>query len=179
MKFLKMIVATAVLTMGFGAYAGSGGAVGEKFVKTIYVKFGGSATAAGTSYSAAKSCAADGDLWAIPAGVEIDKVYVIVDTAVTGSTDLDVGDDDDPNGFVDGSLSVTLGTAGLYGANAKVAGAYLRVETPGASDATDIYVVPNSKYYGAAGKEVKQDITGACTAGRYRVVVEGFYHGVK
>lgn len=154
--------------------------VGEPFVKTVYVKFGGASTNSGTSYQAAKSCAADGDLWAIPAGTIITKQYVLMDTAVTGSSALDVGDDDDPNGFFDGGVSGLEGAtfaAGMYGWNAKLAGAYLRVETAGGTDALDIYVVPNAKYYPVAGKEVKLDITTACTAGRFRVVTEGYKAG--
>jgi hypothetical protein len=179
-KYVIMLLGLATtLAVSLPSFAGGGGAIGSRFVKQIYVKYGGSATNSGTSYDAAKSCAADGDLWDIPAGVVIDKVYVIIDTLVTGSSDLDIGDDDDADGFVDGSLSVTLGTVGLYGWNAKTAGAYLRVQTAGATDAADVYVVPAAKYYSAAGKEVKQDITTACTAGKYRVVVEGFYAGTK
>lgn len=170
---LMSVFLIAMTMFTFGAFASAGGAVGEPFVKTIFVKYGGSASAKGTSYDAAKSCAADGDLWDIPANTLINRVYVIIDTAVTGSSDLDIGDDDDPDGYVDGSVSLTLGTAGLYGWNAKVAGAYLRVQTAGVSDAADIYVVPSAKYYSATGKEIKQDITTACTAGKYRVVVEG------
>lgn len=159
------------------AQAGGGGAVGDRFVKVVHVKFGGSASNSGSSYAAAKSCAADGDLWAIPANVVIDKVYMVIDTAITGSTNMDIGDDDDADGFVDSSLSVTLGTAGMYGWDAKVAGAYLRVQTAGATDAADIYVVPSAKHYSASGKEIKMDLTTACTAGAFRVVVEGYYLG--
>ncbi len=115
---------------------------------------------------------ADGNLWAIPAGTLIEKVYVVVDTLLTGTTDLDVGDDDDADGFVDGSLSVTVGTVGLYGYDAKLAGAYLRVQTAGATDAADIYVVPSAKYYSAAGKTLKLDATTTNTAGACRVIVE-------
>lgn len=180
MKSVLMVLGLFfTMAMGTQSFAGSGGAIGQKFVKEVYVKFGGSSANAGNSYSDAKSCAADGDLWDIPAGVIIDKVYVSIDALVTGSSDLDIGDDDDPDGFVDGSLSVTLGTVGVYSLNAKVAGAYLRVQTAGATDAADIYVVPASKYYSAAGKEVKMDITTACTAGKFRVIIEGYYLGVK
>ena len=101
---------------------------------------------------------------------------MIVDTAITGVTNLDVGDDDDADGFVDGSASVTLGTEGMYGWDVKNAGAYLRIQTAGATDAGDIYVVPNAKYYSAAGKEVKLDVTTASTAGAFRVIVEGMKH---
>lgn len=129
----------------------------------------------GRSYASAKACATDTNVWAIPAGTVIKNVFMIVDVAITGSTNIDVGDDDDADGFIDSSLSVTLGTAGMYGHNAKLAGAYLRVETAGATDAADIYVVPNSKYYSASGKEVKMAVTGTWTAGKFRIVIEGLY----
>lgn len=171
------LIAALFMLMPTQSFAGGGGAQGQKFVKEIYVKFGGASTNSGTSYSAAKSCAADGNLWAIPAGAVIEKVYVVIDTLITGSSDLDVGDDDDPDGFVDGSLSVTVGTVGMYGWGVKTAGAYLRTQTAGATDAADIYVVPAAKYYSAAGKTIALDITTACTAGKFRVVVEGFMLG--
>lgn len=145
---------------------------GEKFIKEIFL----SGTATGGSGASADSPLpfVDGDLWAIPAGTVIEKCYLIVDVAITGTTNLDIGDDDDADGFVDGSLSVTLGTPGMYGWNAKLAGAYLRVETAGATDAADIYVVDNAKYYAAAGKELKLDVTTANTAGSARVIIEGY-----
>ena len=142
----------------------------EKFRKVIHLKHGG--VGAGKSYDDALPIAS-GDLMTIEAGMVIEKVYAVVDVAVTGSTDIDVGDDDDSDGFIDGSLSLTLGTPGMYSWNAKVAGAYMRVQTAGATDALDIYVVPNAKYYSAAGKEVKAAVTGASTAGQVRVIVEG------
>jgi hypothetical protein len=122
---------------------------------------------------------ADSDLWAIPANTIIEKMYVVIDTAITGTSNLDIGDDDDADGFVDGSASVTLGTAGMYGWDVKNAGAYLRVQTAGATDAADVYVVPNAKFYSATGKEVKLDITGTNTAGKVRVVIEGYYLGAR
>jgi hypothetical protein len=162
------------------AEAGSGGFIKEKFVKVVYCKYGGSAANGGDSYDSAKPIV-DGDLWAIPAGTVIEKVYVIVDTAVTGTTDIDVGDDDDADGFEDGSVSGLasgLGTPGMYGYSSKLAGAYLRTQTAGATDPADIDVVPNAKYYSATGKEVKLDATTANTAGAIRVVIEGYYAGV-
>lgn len=147
---------------------------GERFSKVIYFEHGGKGSANGESAGNARAIV-DADLFSIPAGMVIDKVFVVVDTAITGTTNLDVGDDDDADGFVDGSLSVTLGTPGMYGWDSKLAGAYLRIQTAGATDAADIYVVPNAKYYSAAGKEVKLDVTTASTAGKFRVVVEGYY----
>lgn len=177
-KFLGLLSLLVAMTITGQAYAGGGGAVGQKFVKQIYFKFGGSSSNSGSSYQAAKPIA-DGTVWAIPAGTLIEHVYVIIDTAVTGTTDFDVGDDDDSDGFVDGSLSLTLGTTGMYGWDAKLAGAYLRIQTAGATDAGDIYVVPAAKYYKAAGKSIIVDATTTNTAGAFRVVIEGFYAGSK
>jgi hypothetical protein len=143
----------------------------EPFTVVRYVAHGGTGSGETAQSPAAL---ADGDLWAIPAGAVITKAYFVLDTAITGTTNLDVGDDDDPDGYVDGSLSITLATPAMYGWDVKLAGAYLRVQTAGATDAADIYVVPNAKYYAAAGKEVKLDTTTASTAGAGRVVVEGF-----
>jgi hypothetical protein len=154
------------------AFAAAGFA-GEPFQKVFYLNTTAKGSGSGANLANAKAFA-DADLMSIEAGTVITKVFVIVDTAITGTTNLDVGDDDDADGFVDGSLSVTLGTPGMYGWNAKVAGAYLRVETAGATDAADVYVVPNAKYYSAAGKEVKLDVTGTNTAGAARVIVEGY-----
>ena len=146
------------------------------FVEEIHVK---SATANGSgdgrSYASSIACATNTNVWPIPAGTIIQNCYMILDVAVTGSTNIDVGDDDDADGFIDSSLSVTLATPAIYGNNAKVAGAYLRVETAGGTDAADIFVVPTSKYYAAAGKEVKMAVTGTWTAGSFRIVLEGLY----
>jgi len=148
----------------------------ERFNQVVHIKHGGSGDNSGLSADNAKTLT-DQDLWVIPAGCVIERVYLIIDTAITGTSDLDIGDDDDADGYVDGSLSVTLGTAGMYGWNAKSAGAYLRVQTAGATDAGDIYVVPNAKYYSASGKEIKLDVTGTSTAGVARVVIQGFMVG--
>jgi len=177
-KILFSLIAAFVLAFAVPTSTFADGFVNEKFVRTIYVA-NGTKEGNGSSYSAPILCDADSDLWAIPAGTVIEKVYVIIDTAISGTTNLDIGDDDSANGFVDSSLSVTLGTPGMYGWDVKNAGSYLRVQTAGATDAPDIYVVPNAKYYSAAGKELKMDLTTACTAGRFRVIVEGYYIGTK
>lgn len=176
MKHLfKFLLSLAIMAVSAQAFAGVFGPAGEKFMEVKYYAVGGTGTACS---SASNPCApGDKDILAIPAGVQVESVCVIVDTAVTGMTDVDVGDDDDADGYVDGSLSLTLGTPGLYSCNAKVAGAYLRVQTAGATDAADIYVVPNAKYYSAAGKELKMDATGTITAGAFRVIVQGTYYG--
>lgn len=178
MKFLGMVLMAVLSLVLFGAPKAEAQFANEKFIKQVH--FAVTKCAAGNqgeSYSAPK-CFGDVDVWAIPANVVIEKVYAVVDTAVTGTTDVDIGDDDSANGFLDGSLSLTIGTEGMYGWNSKVAGSYLRVQTAGVTDAADIYVVPNAKYYTAAGKEVKMDATGAATgSSRMRIVIEGYYVG--
>lgn len=145
----------------------------EKFVKVIHLSSAGSASNSGLSASSPKPFA-DGDLWAIPAQTIIEKVYLIVDTTITGTTALTVGDDDDADGFIPDAVSAFTAPA-MFGWDAKNAGAYLRVQTAGATDALDIYVVPSAKYYAASGKEVKLDNTTTNTAGKARVVIEGYY----
>lgn len=152
------------------------GFAGERFQKIFYFAYNG--TGDGSSAQAALPMAADNaTVWEIPAGTLIDKCYMLLDAAVSGTTNFDIGDDDDADGYIDSSLSVTLNTPAMYGYDAKLAGAYLRVQTAGATDAADIYVVPNGKFYSASGKELKMDLTTAATAGSLRVVVEGIYFG--
>jgi len=116
---------------------------------------------------------ADQDLWNIPAGTLISKVYPKVDVAITGTTVLEVGDDDDADGFiVDMAGGFASLTAQLW--DAKAAGVYLRIQTAGATDAADVYVVPTAKYYSVATKEVKMNITTDNTAGKMRVFIEGY-----
>lgn len=145
------------------------GFAGDRFCKTFYFAHGGT----GSGNSPANPAAIDDkDLCSLDAGVVIEKVAVIVDVAVTGTTVVDVGDDDDADGFVP-NASITLGTPGMYGYGAKAAGAYLRTETAGATDPGDIDVTDAAKYYSAAGKELKLATTTASTAGEFRVVVWG------
>jgi hypothetical protein len=94
----------------------------------------------------------DGDVLAILADCVIENVDVIIKSAVTGS--IDVGDDDDADGFA-ATAGITEATPGVYVG----AGAYL---TSGAK-----------KRYAAAGKEVKLDAT-TITAGSFAVKVKGY-----
>lgn len=150
-------------------YAGN---TGVPFRQEIHIAHGGT----GDGKSASNPLPfTDADLMAIPAKTVITNIFVVITTGITGVTNLDVGDDDNPDGFIDGSLSIAdLSVAGMYSYDAKLAGAYLRVETAGATDAADIYVVPTAKYYSATGKEIKLDVTTASTAGACVVVVEGY-----
>jgi len=94
----------------------------------------------------------DGDIVAILADCVIENVDVIIKTAVTG--DINVGDDDDADGFA-ATAGITEATPGVYVG----AGAYL---TSGAK-----------KRYAAEGKEVKLDVT-TITAGSFAVKVKGY-----
>lgn len=178
MKFL-MVAITLIAGMVFGSGA-EAQTMKQGFQKQVHFAVTGCAAGNGGDSYAAPKCFGDVDVWAIPAGTVIERVYTVIDTAIAGTTDFDIGDDDSANGFLDGSLSLTIGTAGMYGWNSKVAGSYLRVQTAGVTDAADIYVVPNAKYYSAAGKEVKMDATGAATgASQARIIIEGYFVGPK
>lgn len=172
MKKYTGILIAALVALAPSAFAANG-FKGESFEKVFY--FNGPAGKGGLSGLNAANAKpiADTDLMSIEAGTIITKVFVIVDTAVTGTTALTVGDDDGAASYVP-NASITLGTPGMYGWDAKSAGAYLRVQTAGVTDAADIYVVPSAKYYSAAGKEIKLDATTTNTAGALRVVVQGY-----
>lgn len=144
----------------------------EKFHHVKYYAHGGLGDRSGNSADNAAAIA-DSDVMAIDGEMLIEKCYLRITTAITGTTALVVGDDDSANGFIL-DQAANLGTPGLYSWDAKGAGAYLRIQTAGATDAADIYVVPNSKYYAAAGKEVKLDVTTASSAGAFEIHVEGF-----
>jgi len=167
---LGLFLAVFVSTNGYALNCGPRG----PFSQTIYLS---GATGSGTGLNPNSPLPfLDGDLWAIPAGTQIDSVTFYIDTAITGTTVLEVGDDDDADGFMP-DIAGSFATTGGYNLSAKVAGAYLRVQTAGATDAADIYVVPASKFYAAAGKEVKLNITTTNTAGKVRVLISGYCLG--
>jgi hypothetical protein len=122
----------------------------ESVLAVKHYEFG--ATGSGNSSSDPAS-PVDGDIMAINAGTVISGADVIIKSAVTGT--IDIGDDDDADGFC-ATAGITEGTAGIYVG----AGAY------SADRAT-------KKYYAAAGKEVKLDAT-TVSAGSFAVVVYGY-----
>lgn len=187
-KFLKLLMifgATAML--GELAFAGGGGAQGVPFTKVIYLSATGKTANSGSSYDAAKPCqvgtgalasgTSSADLWKIPAQTLVTRAYLQIDTAITSITNLDIGDDDQSDGFIDGSRSVTLGSTGVYGWGSKNAGTYLQAVSNNAS-------VAEAKFYagsaGASNKTVKMSYTaGGCGAGKARIFIEGILLGVK
>ncbi len=169
MKNLKMIglLTIALLFSSIGAQAAGPAFTGECWSKSFY--FYGSAgkgSLSGKSAGNAKPIA-DTDVMSIEAGTLIKNVYVIVDTAVTGMTAMQVGDDDSAGGFI-ATASFNFTGVGLHNYSANLHGAYLKQTA-----VSDIYVVPDAKFYQAEGKEIKLDTTTAATAGAFRIVVEG------
>ena len=171
MKKLILVLAMLIATNAFAVDTGVPNRK-DVFTKVIYFEHGSKGSSTGTSPDNAIGLI-DNYLWEIPADTVIEKVYVVIDTAVAGSTDLDVGDDDDADGFVDGSSSVTIGTAGLYGYDAGNAGQYLMVDK-GVIGGTGNFRSAKPKYYSAAGKTMKATVTGTSSAGKGKIVVEGY-----
>lgn len=146
----------------------------QKFQQVVYLKYGGTGTGQNPD---SPLPFADEDLWAIPANTVIENVYLLLDAAITGTTVLEVGDDDSASGYIT-DIAADFANVGMYGWSAKTyAGSYKYIQTAGATDAADVYRVPNAKYYAAAGKEIKLNITTANTAGKARVVIEGYRAG--
>lgn len=171
-------ITSVVLALGmlFSASASAAGPfVGERFQKVIWFNGpSGTGSLSGLSASNAKAIADDTAVWSIPAGTVIEDVRVIIDTALVGTTQVDVGDDDDANGYVDGSIGVTEASTGINPASQRLGGAYLQSTGSGASDN---YLFPAVKYYSAEGKEFRLDITGTNTSGAFRLVITGYRVG--
>ena len=121
----------------------------EQFLVIKHYAFGASGSG---NDSADPASPVDGDIVALLADCVVEGCDVIIKTAVTGS--IDVGDDDDADGFA-ATAGITEGTAGVYVG----AGAYL---SSGAK-----------RRYAAAGKEVKLDAT-TISAGSFAVVIKGY-----
>lgn len=121
----------------------------EQFLVVKHYEFGASGSGNSSSDPASP---VDGDIVAILADAVVEGCDVIIKSAVTGS--IDIGDDDDADGFA-ATAGITEGTAGVYVG----AGAYL---SSGAK-----------KRYASAGKEVKLDAT-TISAGSFAVVIKGY-----
>lgn len=169
---IALIALVFSMTILFPVTAGAVTWKGQKFQTITYYEYGGKGSMSGGDAGNAKAIS-DGDVMAIEAGTIIEKVYMVIDTAIEGTTALEVGDDDASDGFISNSF-VTLATPGLYGWNAKEVGSYLQMGAAGEAGSSTEYAVPNVKYYSAAGKEVKLNVTTANTAGKFKVIVEGY-----
>lgn len=143
----------------------------SKFEKILYFEFGGKGAKSGIDADNALPIST-ALVMAIEAGMVIEKLFMLIDSAITGTTALTVGDDDTAAGYLP-DQAANFATPGMYGWDAKTGGSYLRIQTAGATDAGDIYVVPSAKYYSLATKSVKVTATTANTAGKFRLVVQG------
>ncbi len=169
-KYIVSLI-LAVMGVSMSAQAAGPGFVGECWQKQFYF-YGplGKGALSGKSAANAKPIS-DTNVMAIEAGSVIEKVYVVIDTALVGTSLMTLGDTDSANGFML-STAPTLSSAGLYNWDVSRAGAYLRSQSL-ASGGSDIYVVPSGKFYSAAGKYITLDVTTTNVSGAFRVVVEG------
>jgi len=166
-KFLGILTVFLALLVGNANAAVIGG---TPFTKVIHVAYGPTATQSaansGNDYSSPKGFY-DGDLMNIPKDVIITNIYVVCDTAVSGITAFNLGDDDAGTGFVV-SASPSFSANSLYYWDITNKGTYFKLAS------TTLL----SKYYAATGKELKLDVTGTATAGKLRIFVTGFATGL-
>lgn len=147
----KHFTMVAVVFLVFTQFAhAAGGFRNDSILATKCYEVGASGSG---SYESPAS-AADGDIFKIPANAVLEAVHVTVVTAITGTTpQVNVGDDDDADGWV-ADASVTEATPAVYVG----AGAY----------------ASSNKHYSAAGKELKLDVTGTLSAGKFCVAAKGY-----
>ena len=96
------------------------------------------------------------DVVSIPIDHEVSEVWARVAVAGTGSANMTLGDDDDPNGFIE-AADHTSAAGTIFGDAITERGAYQAVN-PG----TDDSALPPKKYV-ATGKEIKLVLSGAGT----------------
>lgn len=177
MKHTNKILSLALMAFALRAYEPAHAApIGKtEFEKVIYLNAAmtstQSAAYSGVDYTNAKGFY-DGDLWAIPADTVIEQMFVVVDTAVSGITLFELGDDDDANDFIASSSSpfvVGAATTGLMYFDTLYKGNYLKAAAPITAG------IQIAKYYSAAGKELKLNVTGTATTGKVRLVLRGFH----
>lgn len=121
----------------------------EKFLKVKYYAFGGSGSGASAADPASP---VDSNICQLAPGLVIEGVDVVVTVSITGATQLDVGDEDDQNGYV-AAAALTAGQPVVGGG---------------------AYVASGAKKYYSALKNLKLDMTGAVTAGAFFVVAKGY-----
>jgi len=136
---------------------------GESFCEVVYFAHG--ASGSGKSENDALPIETNAAVLELPANIVMKHAYVIIDTAVAGSTTVDVGDASDPDGYV-ATANLTLGTEGLYNYAGAEVGAYLNNGTDG-----------NAGYLVSAATDLAVAVTDASTAGAFRLVLEGLNLG--
>lgn len=129
--------------------------INEEYLEVLYFKHAGLGSMSGQSQDNAAVIATNAAIFQVPAGVVVEDVDVIVQTAITGSTDIDLGDAGDADGLVDGSVDLTLGT-------------------PAAYDGAGVYIASGGAKYYAAATNLALLVTGASTTGQFQIVIKGY-----
>lgn len=125
----------------------------EQFESLIYLDTDGASGNTGTSAQDPKPISSKDSIFTMPAGSVVTEVDVIVTTALSGVTEMEVGDASNDDGFA-ASGDITYGTAGAYrGAGAYISGA--------------------NKYY-AAATDLDLDVVGAAASGTCVLRVKGY-----
>lgn len=125
----------------------------EEFLELIYLDTDGASGNTGKSAADPKPITSTDSLIDLPAGTVVEHVDVVITTALSGVTEMELGDGSDDNGFA-ASGDITYGTAGAYrGAGAYISGA--------------------NKYY-AAGDAMDLDVVGSAASGACVVRVKGY-----
>ena len=113
------------------------------------------------------------DIMEIPQYTLIEKVFVRIKTAGTGTANLTVGDDDDADGFIL-AADATASAGTVYGDATSELGTYLTETITDSGSATHSQPVPAGKLYTASGKEIKVVLSASLTT---EAVLEVFIIG--
>ena len=125
----------------------------EEFVELIYLDTDGASGNSGKSADDPKPITSTDSLMDFPAGTVVEHVDVVITTALSGVTEMELGDGSDDNGFA-ASGDITYGTAGAYrGAGAYISGA--------------------NKYYSSADA-LDLDVVGTASSGTCVLRVKGY-----
>lgn len=158
--FLGLILSVAMLATS--AHASPVG--NAPFHKVVYISAAANSTQsaanAGRDYSFPKGWYS-GDLLTIPAGCVVENVYMVVDVALAGPTVVSLGDGSSATGFMTSSSSPLASTGILYW-DVQYKGAYLY---SGSRSYAKLY---------SSDTALKLAVTGTATAGKAKVVVDGW-----
>ena len=125
----------------------------EEFLELVYLDTDGASGNSGKSAADPKPITSTDSLIPLPAGTVVEHVDVVITAALSGVTEMELGDGTDDNGFA-ASGDITYGTAGAYrGAGAYISGA--------------------NKYY-ATADYMDLDVVGTASSGTCVLRVKGY-----
>lgn len=125
----------------------------EEFVALKYLDADGSATNSGESSQDALNFANKDGLFNVPAGTVVTDVDVVITEALSGVTEMEIGDATDDNGFA--------------------ASGDISYDTPGAYRGAGAYISGANKYYGSA-TDINLDVVGSASSGSAVVRIKGY-----